>query len=122
MPTKQVALTATPQKIVDADAQRTVLTISNKLATNNAYISDDRGAGITDANGYPVFPETYISLERKQGDEPQKAWWGVCTAAQTTTIAILESYGEIVEPVPVVEPHPQQPYHPQDAPPMRRRV
>jgi len=119
MPTKQVALTATPKKIVKADPQRTVLTISNKLDANIAFISDDRGSGITDSNGYPIFPETHLSFERKQGDEPQKAWWGVCAAGETTRIAILEAYGEIVQPVPAEEPSPQEPYHPKDAPRMR---
>jgi len=122
MPTKQVALSGTAKRIVNADHQRTVLTISNKLGTNIAFISDDKGTGITDNNGYPVFPETFISLERKQGDEPQKAWFGVCAAGETTTVAILESYGDIVLPVPKEEPSPQEPYHPTDAPLMERRI
>jgi len=121
MPTKQVPFTDAPIKIVDADAQRTVLSLANKLGTNIGFVSDDRGDGLTDLNGYPIFPETYISLERKQGDEPQKAWYGVCEAGKTTIIAVIEAYGDIVEPVPEVEPHPQQPFHPKDAPRMRTR-
>lgn len=120
MPTEQVALTATPIKIVDADPQRTTLTIANIDTVNTAYISDDKGSGILSTNGYPIFPETYISLERKQGEEPQKTWWGVCEAGKTATVGVLEGYGEIVEPEPSPEPSPQEPYHPKDAPRMRR--
>ena len=117
-----MSLTATPKKIVDANSQRTVLTLSNKLGTNIAFVSDDQGAGLTDLNGYPIFPETFISLERKQGDEPQKAWYGACEGGKTTTVAVLEAFGDIVIPVPKEEPHPQEPYHPTDAPLMGRRT
>lgn len=118
MPTYQKTLTGTAQKICEANPDRTALTIANRDSTDPGYISDDRGSGITRDNSYPIFGETYISLERP-ADQPELAYYGVCEAGKTVVIAILEGYGKIVPTVPE-PPTPQQPFHPLDAPPMRR--
>ena len=117
MPTKQITLTGTAQKIVNADNQRTVLTIANLDATDPGFVSDNQGAGSTRHNSYPIFAETHISMERRQGDQPELAWYGVCEAGKTVVIAILEGYGDIAVPT---EESPQQPYAVLDAPRMRR--
>lgn len=117
MPTKQVVIAVLGTTIVTPDAQRTVITFFNLDNANIIYVSDEPGKAITEM--VPVFPETFISLERVNGEEPQKAWFGR-TAVQST-LAVLESYGEIPQdPGKKPEPHPQDPYSILDAPLMRR--
>jgi len=101
---------------VDPNSQRTVLTLANLDVVDIIYVSDEPGKKVTEM--YPIFPETFISLPRIQGEEPQKAWYG--RTAVASTLAVLESFGDISQPEPSEEPDPQQPYHPQDAPRMRR--
>jgi len=116
MPTKQVPILTTETIIVNANPQRTVLTLANLSSANIIYVSDE--PGMTTGDGYPIFPETFISLPKIQGEEPQKKWYGI--VAVNSTLAVLESFGDITQPGPSEEPDPQQPYHPQDAPKMRR--
>jgi len=116
MPTKQILITVAGIQIVDQNPQRTVLTLANLDVVDIIYVSDEPGRAITEM--YPIFPETFISLPRIQGEEPQKAWYG--RTAVASTLAVLESFGDISQPEPSEEPDPQQPYHPQDAPKMRR--
>jgi len=118
LPTKQLTLTGTAQKIVDANPLRTSLTIAN-TDDDIAYISDEHGPGTTSSNGYAIFASTYISLERK-ADEPQKAWYGVMETGKTGIITILEMFGDIDEPPQPTEPSPQDPTRRVDAPLMRR--
>ena len=101
---------------MDQNPQRTVLTLANLDITNIIYVSDEPGRKVTEM--YPIFTETFISLPRIQGEEPQKAWYG--RTAVASRLAVLESFGDISQPEPDTEPDPQQPYHPQDAPKMRR--
>ena len=100
---------------MDQNPQRTVLTLANLDNANTIYVSDEPGKKVTEM--YPIFPETFISLPRRHGEEAQKAWYG--RTAVASTLAVLESFGDISQPAPDVEPDPQQPYHPQDAPRMR---
>jgi len=116
MPTKQITILVAGIQIVDQNPQRTVLTLANLDNANIIYVSDDIGKVITEM--YPIFPETFISLPKIQGEEPQKAWYG--RTAVASRLAVLESFGDISQPEPSEEPDPQQPYHPQDAPKMRR--
>lgn len=116
MPTKRVVVATTGTQIVDQNPERTVLTLANEDAANIIYVSDEPQKAVADM--YPIFPETFISLPRSHGEEPHKAWYGR-TAVQST-LKVLESFGEISELEPSEEPDPQQPYHPQDAPRMRR--
>ena len=101
---------------MDQNSQRTVLTLANLSNANIIYVSDEPGRAITEM--YPIFPETFISLPKIQGEEPQKAWYG--RTAVASILAVLESFGDISQPDPSEEPDPQQPYFPQDAPKMRR--
>jgi len=116
MPTKQLLIAVLGTKIVDQNPQRTVLTLANLSNANIIYVSDEPGRKVTEM--YPIFPETFISLPRIQGEEPHKAWHG--RTAVASTLAVLESFGDISQPEPDMEPDPQQPYHPLDAPRMRR--
>ena len=116
MPTKQILIVTAGIQIVDQNPQRTVLTLANLDNANIIYVSDEPGRKVTEM--YPIFPETFISLPRIQGEEPHKAWYG--RTAVASTLAVLESFGDISQPEPSHEPDPQQPYHPQDAPKMRR--
>lgn len=118
MPTKQILIGTGETAIVDQNPQRTVLTLANLSVTNIVYVSDE--PGITTGRGFPIFPETFISLPKIQGEEPQKKWVGITAVA--STLAVLESFGDISQPEPDTEPDPQQPYHPQDAPRMRRSI
>jgi len=118
MPTYQKTLTGTAQKICEANKDRTALTIANMDDTDIAHISDDQGSGIKRTNSYPIFGETYISLERP-ADQPELAYYGICEGGKTVVIAILEGYGKIV-PTLAEPPTPQDPFSPLDAPPMRR--
>lgn len=101
---------------MDQNPQRTVLTLANLDPGNIIYVSDEPGRKVTEM--YPIFPETFISLPKIQGEEPQKAWYG--RTAVASILGVLESFGDITQPDPSEEPDPQQPYHPQDAPKMRR--
>ncbi|GAH06987.1 unnamed protein product, partial [marine sediment metagenome] len=95
---------------------RTVISFFNMDNANIIYVSDEAGQAIADM--IPVFPETFISLERVNGEEPQKAWYGR-TAVQSD-LRVLESYGCIPsDPGVPQEPNPQEPYSPIDAPLMR---
>jgi len=116
MPTKQLLIAVLGIQIVDQNPQRTVLTLANLDNANIIYVSDQPGKAITEM--YPIFPETFISLPKIQGEEPQKAWYG--RTAVASILAVLESFGDISQPEPDTEPDPQQPFHPQDAPKMRR--
>jgi len=116
MPTKQVTIGTTETPIVEANPQRTVLTLANMDVVDTIYVSDE--PGVTTGRGYPIFPETFISLPKIQGEEPQKKWYGITAVA--SDLAVLESFGDISQPEPDTEPDPQQPFHPQDAPRMRR--
>jgi len=100
---------------VDQNPQRTVLTLANLSNANIIYVSDEPGRAVADM--YPIFPETFISLPKIQGEEPHKAWYG--RTAIASILAVLESFGDISQPEPSYEPDPQQPFHPQDAPLMR---
>lgn len=115
MPTKQVVIAVGGTKIVDPDSQRTCLTLFNTDNANIIYFTDEPGKAVGDM--CPVFPETFISLERNAGEEPQKAWYGR-TAVQST-LAVLESFGEIAPVQPDTEPNPQEPFSPLDAPKMK---
>ena len=119
MPTRQVTLTGTAQKIVEANPQRTSLSLANRDDTDAAHISDDQGPGITRDNSWPIFGETHISIVRRDGEEPEKAYWGICEGGKTVVIAIMEQFGEGIAPY---EPSPQEPYAPGDAPLMGRRT
>lgn len=117
MPTKQLDIAVTGTPIVTPDSQRTVLTLFNLDNANIIYFSDEDGKAVTEMA--PVFPETFISLERVNGEEPQKAFYGR-TAVQSR-LAVMESYGEIPsDPGVPPEPNPQEPFSKVDAPLMRR--
>ena len=101
---------------MDQNPQRTVLTLANLDNANIIYVSDEPGKKVTEM--YPIFPETFISLPKMQGEEPQKTGYG--RTAVASTLAVLESFGDISKLEPSEEPDPQQPFHPHDAPRMRR--
>jgi len=119
MPTRQVTLTGTAAKIVDPNPQRTSLSFANRDDTDPGYISDDQKSGITRDNSWPIFAETFISLVRLQGDEPEKSYWGICEGGKTVVLAIMEQFGDVGAPP---EYDPQAPYQPTDAPKMRTRI
>jgi len=116
MPTKQLTIATTGTQIVDQNPQRTVLTLANLDNANIIYVSDEPSKAITEM--YPIFPETFISLPKIQGEEPHKAWYG--RTAVASILSVLESFGDISQPDPSTEPNPQEPFHPKDAPRMRR--
>ena len=68
MPTYQKTLTGTAQKIVEFNMQRTSLSFANRDSDDSGHISDDKGSGITRDNSWPIFPETFISIIRRDGD------------------------------------------------------
>lgn len=117
MPTKQLTIAVLGTTIVLPDKDRTCLTLFNLDNANIIYFSDEPGQAITGMT--PVFPETFISLERNSGEEPQKAWYG--RTAVASILGVLESYGEIAPVQPSTEPNPQEPFSPLDAPKMLSR-
>ena len=101
---------------MDQNPQRTVLSLANLSNVNIIYVSDSPGKAVNEM--WPIFPETFISLPKMQGEEPHKAWYG--RTAVASILGVLESFGDIAQLEPSGEPDPQQPFHPQDAPKMRR--
>jgi len=89
MPTKQIPILTTGTIIVESNPQRTVLTLANLDSANIIYVSDE--PGMTTGDGYPIFPETFISLPKIQGEEPQKKWYGI--VAVNSTLATISPPG-----------------------------
>jgi len=108
---------------IPADPQRTVLIICNldtTAGTDFLYVSDEKGQ--VSATGITVNPiGGTLTLRRTDGEEPEKTFHMVSVTAGCP-VRVMELYGEpsiIVETKPE-EPSPQEPYHPKDAPKMKK--
>ena len=95
MPVKTVSVTTSEQVLVEANEKRTVLAIANADADHICYISDEQGGG---TNGFPLFTKSYLSLDRREGFEPEKKYY--ITGADTLTAHVLEQFQKFKEPEP----------------------
>jgi hypothetical protein len=118
MPSKEVVIGATAAKLVDVNERRTDLVIANADNALILYVSDD--SDVTADNGFPVFHNTWISINKADGDKPDQAWWAIASGAGCS-VRVLEQLGDYpikVFIVNVINPSPQEPYTPIDAPDM----
>lgn len=125
MPTRVYAVGNTEATgiTIPADPQRTVLIVQNLdtvAGTDWLYMSDEKGQVAT--TGVQIAPVGgSLTLRRTQGEEPEKSWYLVAATAACPT-RVMDLFGEptiVVETKPV-EPSPQEPYQPKDAPIMKK--
>lgn len=120
MPTTVLAVTTAEQDI-PANATRTVLTIQNcDVGADLVYVSDQKG-DVANTGIRLSAQGGYITLRKAYGEEPEKSWTIIASAA-ATPVRYMELFGC---PTTIVEhgngkPDPQEPNHPLDAPDMRR--
>jgi len=90
MPTNQITVTTASAKHVEYDSERTGLALVNMDDTDVSYVSDV--TPVTTSNGFPIYPKTYMSLDRKRGWSPEKAYYLIGSAEHT--VAVIEAFGE----------------------------
>lgn len=90
MPTSQKAITTSSVKHIEYDSERTGLALVNMDDTDVSYISDV--SPVTPTNGFPIYPKTYMSFDRKRGWSPEKAYYVIGSA--THALAVFEAFGE----------------------------
>lgn len=75
--------------------------------TDISYISDD--GPVTSSNGFPLYPKTYMSLDRERGWNPEKAYFLIGSASHT--VAMITAFGEAedVKKAKDIKVSPQEP-------------
>jgi len=81
MPSKGYSFGTTEEKIGE-EPNRTVITFQNIHAANYLYVSDTAGRALSD--GVRINPSGSFSVKKADGEEPEKAFFVVASAANTT--------------------------------------
>ena len=79
MPTKYIAVNGAITKIIEVNPRRETLTVINPNPHILVLADDDEpNIATNECHGIFVAPHSYITLERKDGDQPDHAWWVYC--------------------------------------------
>lgn len=81
MPSKGYSFGTTEEKVGE-ESNRTVITFQNIHAANYLYVSDTAGRALSD--GVRISPGGSFTVKKADGEEPQKAFYVVASAAATT--------------------------------------
>lgn len=81
MPSKGYSFGTTEEKVGE-EPNRTVITFQNIHAANYLYVSDTAGRSLSD--GVRISPNGSFTVKKADGEEPQKAFFVVASAANTT--------------------------------------
>jgi len=81
MPSKGYSFGTTEEKIGE-ETNRTVITFQNIHAVNYLYVSDTAGRALSD--GVRINPSGSFTVKKADGEEPEKAFFVVASAANTT--------------------------------------
>lgn len=81
MPSKGYSFGTTEEKIGEEN-NRTVITFQNIHAANYLYVSDTAGRALSD--GVRISPSGSFTVKKADGEEPEKAFFVVASAANTT--------------------------------------
>ena len=84
-----LAVDTTAKRAVNYDARRTSLAIANISSTVIVYLGSD--IGVTNKNGFPVYPGTSMTFNKGLGDRPDIERFIVGDAS--AEIRIMEYYG-----------------------------
>lgn len=88
MPTKQLAVTTTPQTLVDVNDKRTALAVHNSSATAIAYVSDNSSVSTND--GFHIQPKTSLMISEIEGVDITTKW--LIVGDGTLTASVLEGF------------------------------
>jgi len=81
LPSKGYSFGTTEEKIGE-ETNRTVITFQNIDAANYLYVSDTAGRALSD--GVRINPSGSFTVRKADGEEPEKAFFVVASAANTT--------------------------------------
>lgn len=110
MPVKLISVSTVELDLVPYDSDRTAIGVANNHDSGVLFISDEKGKGI---EGFPVFPKSYLSIERLEGYEPEKQYWVISDTATTDCHVITaKQKTKIIKPPPDIQDPTGQPSDP----------
>lgn len=88
LPTKQLAVTTTPQTLVDVNDKRTALAVHNSDTSEIAYVSDNSSVSASD--GFHIQPKTSLLISAIEGVDITTKW--LIVGSGNLTVSVLEGF------------------------------